>query len=87
MKTKKKNRKNLGKSKILKKKKKKKNVPEIYRIGSFPQTLACIPAAVSEKHELTDGRWMTDACATTVALLLTKSSRAKNPQRLTPNDI
>ena len=40
----------------------KKNGLEIWRIGSFPQNLAWIHAAVSEKPQLTDGR-TTDACA------------------------
>ncbi len=60
----------MWKSKILKKRKKK-TCLEIWRIGGFPQNLAWIQAAVSEKPELTD------ACATTVALL-TESSRAEN---------
>ena len=52
----------------------------MWRIGSFPQHLAWIHAAVSEKPELTVGQRM-DACAMTVALL-TKSSRAKNPPQI-----
>ncbi len=49
-------------------------------IGSFPQNLTWIHAAVSNKPELMDG-WMTDACATT-ADLLTKSSRVKNSSNI-----
>ena len=43
------------KFKLLKKEKKKKRL-EIWQIGSFPQNLAWIHAAVSEKPELTDGQ-------------------------------
>ena len=50
-----KNRKNL-KIKILKKRKKK--GLEKWRIGSFPQNLALIRAAVSEKPELMDRQRM-----------------------------
>ncbi len=51
-------------------------------VESYAQNLAWIHAAVSEKPKFTDdgrtdGRWTTDACAITVALL-TKSSRARN---------
>ncbi len=62
------------------KKKHTKNDLEIWWRGSYPQNLAWIHAAVSEKPEFTDdgriddGR-TTDACTMTVALL-TKSSRA-----------
>ncbi len=59
----------------MKKKEKQKGL-DIWQVGSFPQNLAWIHVALSDKPELTDG-WTTDACATTVALL-TKSSRAKN---------
>ncbi len=45
--------------------------------GSYPQNLAWIHAAVSEKLEFMDDGWTTDAYAMTVTLL-TKSSRAKN---------
>ncbi len=56
--------------------KKEKSGLEIWRIGSYPQNLVWIHAAVSEKPEFTDDGRTTDACAMTVALL-TKSSRAK----------
>ncbi len=36
--------------------KEKKKRPEILQIGSFPQNLGWIHAALSEKPELTDGR-------------------------------
>ncbi len=52
----------------------------VWWIGSCPQNVAWIHAAVSEKPEFTDAGkdgGTNDACATTVALL-TKSSKAKN---------